>query len=310
MYRPCCSAPQDGVIVEADPPRDNHLSLSSAILSGNVQRVQGKPQMNFNSLRSAFLAGKPYVEQDGNELTLQFGPTSIQSCLNPDEPDRLLLGYTRTLLGFLLFVQNPHRMTMIGLGGGALPKYCYRHFPDCHIDVVEINLDVIALRDTFRVPADDIRFAVHCADGADYVARLTGTEDVLIVDGFDVGGQAPTLCTESFYHDCFKALAEGGVMAVNLSENAKQHAGFIKRMRHCFHDKVIVVNAEDCTNKIVFAIKHSGSNTSNSLKDLLQRATQLDKQHPVAFRQIVERMGMNRHNTFSDNTFTDNTFTE
>lgn len=256
--------------------------------------------MNFNSLRSAFLAGKPYVERDGNELTLQFGPTSIQSHLNPDEPDRLLLGYTRTLLGFLLFVQKPQRMTMIGLGGGALPTYCYRHFPDSNIGVVEINPDVIALRDTFRVPPDDNRFAVHCADGADYVARLAGTEDILIVDGFDVGGQAPTLCTESFYRDCFNALTEGGVMAVNLSENARQHAGFIKRMQRCFGDNVIVVKAENCTNKIVFAIKHSGPDTTHSRKDLLQRATQLDKQYPIAFRQIVERMTMNRHNTFAE----------
>ena len=258
--------------------------------------------MNLDSLRAAFLAGKPYVERDGNELILQFGPTSIQSQLNPDEPDRLLLGYTRTLLGFVLFVPQPQQVTMIGLGGGALPTWCYRHFPAMRIDVVEINPDVIALRDTFRVPADNAQFAVHCADGADYVAGLRASEDVIIVDGFDVGGQAPTLCTEAFYRACLDALLPGGVMAVNLSENAKQHAGFIKRMQRVFgSDHVIVVKAEACTNKVVFALKPAaGDGEGFSQKVLLSRAAQLDKLYPVAFRQIVERMAMNHHNPLED----------
>lgn len=258
--------------------------------------------ISLDSLRSAFLAGKPYVERDGDELILQFGPTSIQSQLNPDDPDRLLLGYTRTLLGFLLFVPQPRRMTMVGLGGGSLPTWCHRHFPATRIDVVEINPDVIALRDTFRVPADNPHFAVHCADGADYVAGLRASEDVIIVDGFDVGGQAPTLCTEAFYRACLDALLPGGVMAVNLSENAKQHAGFIKRMQRVFgSDHVIVAKAEACTNKVVFAVKAATADGEGfSQKALLSRAAKLDKLYPVAFRQIVERMAMNHHNPLDD----------
>src|SRR6478735_5681143 len=174
------------------------------------------------SIWEHFLAGKPFVKKDGAQLTLQFSPASIQSQLCIDEPQRLLLGYTRTLLGFLLFVPTPRHITMIGLGGGSLPKYCYNALPDAKIDVVEINAEVIALRDTFMVPPDDERFTVHCADGAAYISKKTGTEDVIIVDGFDVGGQAPTLCTEVFYQHCYQALAINGVMAVNLSENSNQ----------------------------------------------------------------------------------------
>ncbi len=253
------------------------------------------------SIWGHFLAGKPFVKKDGTQLTLQFSPASIQSQLCIDEPHRLLLGYTRTLLGFLLFVPSPRNITMIGLGGGSLPKYCYNTLPDANIAVVEINEDVIALRDTFMVPPDDERFAVHCADGAEYISEKTNaqksaTQDVIIVDGFDVGGQAPTLCTEAFYQDCYRALADNGVMAVNLSENAKQHATFIHRMRRCFPDAVMVVTAEDCTNKVVFAIKKGGAINE---KTLLAQATKLDKLHPVSFRQIVERMAINHHNKLS-----------
>lgn len=251
---------------------------------------------------SHFLAGKPYVHREGNTLTLQFSPASIQSQLNIEEPGRLLLGYTRTLLGFLLFVPQPRRMTMIGLGGGSLPTYAYRQFPDARIAVVEINAQVIALRDTFHVPPDDARFTVHCGDGAEFVAAHCHDEDVIIVDGFDVSGQAPSLCTDTFYANCFKALAAGGVMAVNLSENSRQHAGFIKRMQRAFGcSQVLVTPAEACTNKIVFAVKPaSSSGDTFSQKNLLGRAAALDRLYPLSFRQIVERMALNHHNPLDD----------
>ncbi|MFP3747784.1 spermidine synthase, partial [Achromobacter sp. SIMBA_011] len=85
------------------------------------------------------------------------------------DPVRLELGYTRVMMGFLLLQPAPARISMLGLGGGSLAKYCYRHLPDSAMEAVEINPQVIALRDVFRIPHDDARFAVVCADGADYV---------------------------------------------------------------------------------------------------------------------------------------------
>ena len=58
----------------------------------------------------------------------------------------------------------------------------------------------------------------------------------------------------------------------------------------------MVVTAEDCTNKVVFAIKKGGAINE---KNLLAQAATLDKLHPVSFRQIVERMAVNRHNKLS-----------
>jgi spermidine synthase len=254
--------------------------------------------ISWKNFPGPFIAGKPLVRDEYGHLLLQFGPASVQSQMHIEDPLRLTLGYTRTLMGFLLFVPKPARITMIGLGGGSLPKYCLDKLPDARIDVVEISEDVIALRNRFKIPPDDARFRIYCADGADYIAARENSDDVIIVDGFDLEGQAPSLCTEAFYHNCYRALRNNGVMAVNLSENAKQHAGFIKRMRKCFADRVMVVAAEDCTNKVVFAIKQSADATRNSFSEkmLLSRAARLDKQHPIAFRQMVERMATNPHN--------------
>jgi len=72
-----------------------------------------------------------------------------------DDPDALCLAYTRKMMAFLLFNSGPRRMLQLGLGGGSLAKFCYRHLPDALITVLEIDSHVLALREEFRVPLDD-----------------------------------------------------------------------------------------------------------------------------------------------------------
>jgi spermidine synthase len=89
-------------------------------------------------------------------------------------------------MAFLLFNSEPKRIAVIGLGGGSMPKWCYRQLPAAHITVIEINPKVVALRDQFYIPVDDDRFRVICGDGTDYIAETPGSLEVLLVDGFDI----------------------------------------------------------------------------------------------------------------------------
>src|SRR5690606_15673673 len=95
------------------------------------------------------------------------GSAAVQSSMSLLNPYALEFEYTRLMMGFLLFDPDPAHMLMIGLGGGSLPKFCHRYLPQTSIDVVEIDPDVIALRDAFHVPPDDARFRVIAADGKD-----------------------------------------------------------------------------------------------------------------------------------------------
>jgi spermidine synthase len=126
---------------------------------------------------------EPIVYQDEDRLTLQFQIGEIQSEMLAHNPNFLVLSYTRTMMAFLLFHSDPRRIAMIGLGGGSMPKWCYRQLPSADITVIEINPKVIALRDEFHIPPDDYRFRVICEDGADYVARTSELTEVLLVDG-------------------------------------------------------------------------------------------------------------------------------
>ncbi len=198
---------------------------------------------------------RPYVTETGGERALQFDELTVQSVMAVDEPDRLLLDYTRAMMGFLLFAPAPRHVAMIGLGGGSLAKYCLRSLPHAAFTAVEIDPDVIALRASFGIPPDDARFRVVCADGADYVRRRQEQPDVLLVDGFAAAGLPTQLGTADFYADCEAMLAPGGLLVVNHWTADPRYTLYATRLRSCFDERVVVIGAEDGDNRITFASK-------------------------------------------------------
>ena len=235
---------------------------------------------------------KPVVVSAPGFLLLHLDDGNFQSLMRKSRPYRLELGYTRTMMGFLLFNPHPNHIAMIGLGGGSVPKHCYRRLPQSIITVVEINPEVIALRDQFHVPADNGRFSVICGDGADYVARQKSSLDALIVDGFDTHGQAPQLCTQRFYDACHAGLSDNGVMVVNILGADPGIETYLARIRHSFGGAVVVVQSEDCDNKIVFAVKGRAITLPDS--ELLARARILETQHGLKFQHVAAQLMSNR----------------
>src|SRR3954464_14339675 len=94
----------------------------------------------------------PFVAQDGNSRSLHFTRGETQSSMRLDRPDELRIDYTRTMMGFLLLNPRPRAITMVGLGGGSLVKFCRRYLPQTKMTVVENNPGVIALRKEFGIP--------------------------------------------------------------------------------------------------------------------------------------------------------------
>ena len=195
----------------------------------------------------------PFIYEEDGTLALYFKMGAMQSQMLVNQPDFLMLGYTRSMMGFLLFNKRPRHIGTIGLGGGSIQKHCYRTLPHSRISVAEISPEVIALRDRFCIPKDDSRFKVFCEDGADFIFRHSNKFDVLIVDGFDITGQPEQLCSQRFYGDCYNALAPNGVMVVNMPDHDSR--GLLARIRLSFRNLVVVVGCEDGDNQIAFAGK-------------------------------------------------------
>ena len=230
---------------------------------------------------------RPVVVQAGGLVALQFDESAVQSCMLAQEPYALALGYTRTMMGFLLFQPDPRRISIVGLGGGSLAKYCYRYVPDATITAVEINPEVLALRSQFQIPPDDERFAAICADGAHYVSDHH--PDVLLVDGFNAEGVPPQLCSRAFYTACRRQLPDNGLLVANLISSDSGFRSCVRSLRAVFNDAVTLAPAEDSPeNVIVFAWK--GPAERLSLDMSFARARVLEARHPLNLCETAIRI--------------------
>ena len=197
----------------------------------------------------------PLVQTRGDRRTLEFMPGNVQSEMRLSRPSALVLAYSRAMMCFALFVPRPRHIVMVGLGGGSLAKFCYRHFPEARISVIELRADVISLREQFCVPPDDARFRVIHADAADYLARIPDSADVLVVDGFDEAGLPPALGSSRFYADCRRALRHGGILVANIFSYDPQYPAMLGRIRLIFDGRVCWFDRIAGNNRILFAVK-------------------------------------------------------
>jgi spermidine synthase len=213
------------------------------------------------------------VRTRGGRRTLEFAPGDVQSEMQLARPHALVLAYLRAMMCFALFVARPRHILMVGLGGGSLAKFCYRHFPQARITVVELRADVIALRDQFHVPPDDARFAVVHADAADYMGRWPASADVLLVDGFDAAGLPPALGSASFYAACRRTLREGGVLVANVFSYDPQYKALVARLRAAFDGRLAWFDGIAGNNHLLFAVKAARGTRPRALRvlDLVAR---------------------------------------
>ena len=198
---------------------------------------------------------QPFVKNEAAGRSLHFSWDAMQSLMSCQNPFDLELPYTKTMMAFLLAKPHPAHILMIGLGGGSLVKFCYQNLPKTRITVVEINPHVIAMRQQFLIPDDDGRLQVVCADGAHFVRDASPGFDVILVDGFDVGGISLQLCTADFYDNCHRVMTPASVLVLNLDNDNPAHPVFIERITQAFGGHVVEIDVIDRSNSIAFANK-------------------------------------------------------
>ena len=218
-------------------------STRRGLFAGWIDRIRGRGP---DGLR------RPYVRHHDGFVSLQFVRAQTQSRMVAGDPGRLLVDYTRTMFGALLWQPAPRVLGMVGLGGGSQLKFAHAHMPGTRIEVVENNPHVVALRQAFGVPDDDARLAVVVDDGARFVAARRNAFDVLLVDGYDEHGIPAVLSTQAFYDDCRDSLGADGVMACNLY--VRDPDTHVAKLRQAFGEaQVLAVDEPKMSNRVAFA---------------------------------------------------------
>ncbi len=224
-----------------------------------------------------------FSEQDGIRF-LHFGSPWVQGAMRLSDPVSLELAYVKDMMSWLLFLEPPPRILQLGLGAGSLTRFCHRHCRGSEITVVEVSGVVIAAAHRwFKLPQPDERLDIVRADAGVYVARprVRGRFGVVQVDLYDQDAAGPVLDSEAFYGHCHAALAEPGVMTVNLFG---RHASFkrsLARIRSVF-DEVVTLAPREEGNLVVVALK--GPPLRVDRRELFERADHVKARYGLPAR--------------------------
>jgi spermidine synthase len=206
--------------------------------------------------RKAKFAPVTLSEQDGVRF-LHFGTEWVQGAMRLRKPDWIELEYAQQMMAWMLFNQQPRHIVQLGLGTGALTKFCYREFPSTQVNAIELNPSVIAICESmFKLPANDDRLSVLEMDAFDFVndSANHGSIDVLQADLYDATARGPVLDTPEFYAACAACLAPHGIMSVNLFGDHPSYAKNLKAMRFAFTEVICLPEVHD-GNVVAIAFK-------------------------------------------------------
>jgi spermidine synthase len=230
----------------------------------------------------------PYIIDDGATKSLQFDDRCVQSSMRIDDPNALMFGYCRAMMGFLLFQPVPLHILIVGLGGGSLSKYCSHQLPGCTVTTVEISAAVIALRDEFAIPPDNERFRIVQADAALYMRNQNASFDAILLDGFEAYGLPDSLSNQAFYDQCFEALRPGGVLTANLWDG--DVGACFARLRRSFDQRLLKTKSETGDNRIAIGLKQV---VLPAWRDLQLRARHWQRETTLNFTGLLDQLRRN-----------------
>ncbi len=228
--------------------------------------------------------------------SLHFGSDSRQSSMLIDQPNELHSLYARSMMGLLLFNEQPENILMIGLGGGTIAKYLLHQFSSCKIKVIEYRNSVLKVaRSHFELPLDS-RLKIKIGCGGDYISSQSKLHeqqhDLIVIDAYDHEGMAIEVSSENFFDGCRKLLKDDGLLAINLwGTNKDLFQQVAWNMGRVFEWKIIFLPVRKRGNIIGFAFRENAK--KYSMKELRVKAKKLEQQYQFEFPVFVNDLKKN-----------------
>lgn len=230
------------------------------------------------------------IRREGNVRTLLFvrdsGKEVTESKVDLDSPHELQLPYSRTMFASYLFKPDPHRVLIVGLGGGAMVHFLAHYQPDLEVDVVEIDPVVVSLADDYFHVRSEGKVKILTTDGFRYLKDTKRSYDVIYMDAFlkpsadtDDSGVPQRLKTIAFYKSIQQKLRPEGLVVFNLNQHVDTEND-IATIASAF-PQTAVFRCPGVSNQVVVGSLNPQRST---LEELAARGERLDKQFQASFR--------------------------
>ncbi|MDH5359018.1 MAG: hypothetical protein OEX03_00580 [Gammaproteobacteria bacterium] len=227
------------------------------------------------------------VYQDTLLRSLHFGTPARQSAMYPERPHILPLSYSRFMLAPLLFIDNPKKILILGLGAGSLLQHFLYH-SDATIDTVELRQAVVEVAtEYFHLPVDDEQHNSYVMPALDFLQRNGNQYEICLVDIYNDQGIDETLLDGTFFDSLKTKLTNNGICCINLwSSHPKRYLQICELINLAFpHMMILPVPRKG--NVIIMAAQY---NFMLHEKLLRHKAEQLESDLNIEFVAILEHI--------------------
>lgn len=229
------------------------------------------------------------IEQCGAELHLKFNADgdAIQSAINREQPHQLVMQNLQYLMGILLFIPQPQKILMLGVGGGSLIHYLRHFLPHCEITAVEYNPQLMEVAfEHFQLPQTDGQLHYIVEDARKFVQQDTSLYDLIVMDIFEDDLSPPWLQQEGFIQHLKNRLSATGALTCNLLiDDEKKFKTFYRVFRKQFAQQALCLEAEEYENVLVYGLNFQAP--CRSMSELLNLCWQLSDTYELPFSQIL-----------------------
>jgi spermidine synthase len=218
-------------------------------------------------------------------VTLVFADSShpaTQTALYPDRPHELILPYARAMASTFLFHPKPKDVLIVGLGGGALPSFLRKHYPDTNVTAVELDPKVIEVAKQFFGFKEDDKLKAVAGDGRKFIETTDHAYDLIILDAYGPESIPKALATREFLEAVKKRLTPGGIVASNIPGpvNNDLYDEMIRTYQVLFPELHVIRAPEPSIQQTVVAFPVK---TRIKKDDLVQSASQLNDRLKLNF---------------------------
>ncbi len=197
------------------------------------------------------------VTEDSDGLrTLRFERGGArQTIAKPGHPEYLGFAYTKVAFAGLALAGEPDRMMIVGIGGGTMPMFLRKYYPDAVIDAVDIDPDVVHVAKEYFGLREDGRLKAHVGDGRAFVENAREPYDIIFLDAFGTRNVPPHLTTVEFMRAVRNAVKPTGVVVWNIWGRPSNplYDSMVRTYQEVF-DELYLLDVPGTSNKILLGL--------------------------------------------------------
>lgn len=188
---------------------------------------------------------------------LIFGNTAIQSAINMNKPQELLIPYLHSLLQTQHFCSKAKKALLLGLGGGAMIHYLQHWYPKLHITAIESNRLIIQLAKAyFGIQPCRGKLVIKNNDAESFLKQCPERFDLIYVDLYSANIDSNGPFSHHFYHRCLSRLSNNGAIGFNLVcyDKTQTHRA-VSQLRQLFKNQTLTMPVQGTFNLVVIGSK-------------------------------------------------------